>query len=670
MHFKASWRLPLFLPLFIVCAYGCFPYEDNSSYQVELNLDHDTTRKLYDYQDQRNVDSLIAYLDHQNATHRYRAVTAFATIRDDRAIEPLTKLLDDPVDRIRLAAIYSLGQSGSTQVVPSLIEHFDQMDTAQNHAKHNAAILEAIGKTGSVEELEQIVGVDSYRLSDTLLVLGQIRSILQFAQRGFIDDDSDNLMYGYLFDDVAAPEIQQLAAYYLATYSEEFSEAYVDELLRQFHQASNEDLQVYLIRLMTQNDADTLKRTLLNLTPPVPSERIRRAAVRAVSTGDYADVQANMLKLIRDDDLSVASLAAQYFVERGISTDAAFYWRLARDSLEGAVKYKLYEAANTHLPNYMIDTRNALNFELQRMFGAALDPFDKVAILRALGAFGWNYRIVHRLGFASNDPVVRVGTVDVLKNIAKRPDFRQFFGLSRRRVTAELAAYFREAIERGDAAMASVAAEALRTPERDFRSVLDSVGFISTAQNQLAIPKDLSTLNDLERTRAFLIGEPPSVPERPSYNHPIDWATVDRWTEIPQVIIDTDYGQVRVELYPELAPAAVLNFVQLIRSGSFEGRPVYTANDVQVEISAGRDVGYESQDYTLRSEFAQVDFMQSGWIGMIELYGYSSSSRFFITTEPAPHLDGKRTVLGRVTEGLNIVRQLNPGDRITKITIL
>ncbi len=166
--------------------------------------------------------------------------------------------------------------------------------------------------------------------------------------------------------------------------------------------------------------------------------------------------------------------------------------------------------------------------------------------------------------------------------------------------------------------------------------------------------------------------------------------------------ISTAKGDIKLELYPKIAPTTVANFRNLANAGFYDGTkfhrvisdfmiqggdPLSKTDDPRVgtggpgykfgdEINpkvlglrAEDIVALEAQgyDYNLSINSMKVDV---GTIAMANSGPNTNGSQFFIVTEKAqPHLNGLHTVFGKVVSGMDVVRSIAQGDVINKITI-
>ena len=123
-----------------------------------------------------------------------------------------------------------------------------------------------------------------------------------------------------------------------------------------------------------------------------------------------------------------------------------------------------------------------------------------------------------------------------------------------------------------------------------------------------------------------------------------------------QAIIQTNHGPIHVELFPDEAPKTVNNFVKLVNDGFYD-RVIFHRVIPDFMIQGGDPTGTGSggPGYTFEDEFNDHR-VERGALAMANAGPNTNGSQFFVvTTEAAPWLDGKHTVFGRVTEGMDVV---------------
>jgi peptidyl-prolyl cis-trans isomerase B (cyclophilin B) len=123
-----------------------------------------------------------------------------------------------------------------------------------------------------------------------------------------------------------------------------------------------------------------------------------------------------------------------------------------------------------------------------------------------------------------------------------------------------------------------------------------------------------------------------------------------------QVTLHTNHGPVAVELFDEDAPKTVENFLKLSRDGFYDGLTFHRIiKDFMIQGGDPEGTGTGGPGYTFEDEFNQHK-VERGALAMANAGPNTNGSQFFIvTTESAPWLDGKHTVFGRVTAGMEAV---------------
>ena len=120
--------------------------------------------------------------------------------------------------------------------------------------------------------------------------------------------------------------------------------------------------------------------------------------------------------------------------------------------------------------------------------------------------------------------------------------------------------------------------------------------------------------------------------------------------------IQTNHGAIEVELFDDDAPKTVENFTKLARDGFYDGVVFHRIiPDFMIQGGDPTGTGTGGPGYTFEDEFNDHKVVR-GAVAMANAGPNTNGSQFFIvTTQAAPWLDGKHTVFGRVTEGMEAV---------------
>jgi cyclophilin family peptidyl-prolyl cis-trans isomerase len=129
--------------------------------------------------------------------------------------------------------------------------------------------------------------------------------------------------------------------------------------------------------------------------------------------------------------------------------------------------------------------------------------------------------------------------------------------------------------------------------------------------------------------------------------------------------LETNHGAIEVELYPDDAPKTVENFVKLARDGFYDGLIFHRViPDFMIQGGDPTGTGRGGPGYQFEDEFNQHK-VDRGALAMANAGPNTNGSQFFIVTAAAcPWLDGKHTVFGRVTSGMDVADAISqlPSD--------
>ena len=135
----------------------------------------------------------------------------------------------------------------------------------------------------------------------------------------------------------------------------------------------------------------------------------------------------------------------------------------------------------------------------------------------------------------------------------------------------------------------------------------------------------------------------------------------------PIVTIEMENGDIiKAELYPEVAPNTVNNFISLVKSKFYDGVIFHRViRGFMIQGGDPQGIGIGGPGYSIKGEFARNRFPQNdlkhtlGVLSMARAMNPNSAgSQFFIMHEDAPHLDGQYAAFGKVIEGMDAVDKI------------
>ena len=134
----------------------------------------------------------------------------------------------------------------------------------------------------------------------------------------------------------------------------------------------------------------------------------------------------------------------------------------------------------------------------------------------------------------------------------------------------------------------------------------------------------------------------------------------------PIVTFEMENGDVmKAELYPEIAPNTVNNFISLVKKGYYDGLIFHrVVRGFMIQGGCPQGTGMGGPGYQIKGEFRQNGFKNDlkhtpGVLSMARaMHPDSAGSQFFIMHETSPHLDGSYAAFGKVIEGMDVVNKI------------
>lgn len=212
---------------------------------------------------------------------------------------------------------------------------------------------------------------------------------------------------------------------------------------------------------------------------------------------------------------------------------------------------------------------------------------------------------------------------------------------------------------------------------------LDTAQFLTDLNSAENLAKVESTWN--EGSAAGFPGTPLVMINGRYYNGPMDYWNLEaitrmvkledqQFTICPPMTVDparsyeatiqTERGEIIVELFPDVAPIAVNSFIFLAENGWYDGVTFHRV--IPGFVAQGGDptgTGFGGPGYAYGIEVSpDVTFDQPGLLSMANSGPTSNGSQFFITLDELPDLNGGYTIFGRVISGMDVVEQITPRD--------
>ncbi len=158
------------------------------------------------------------------------------------------------------------------------------------------------------------------------------------------------------------------------------------------------------------------------------------------------------------------------------------------------------------------------------------------------------------------------------------------------------------------------------------------------------------------------------VPEKPQEEKTVPEAKTSG--ESKEAVIQTEKGEIVFKFYSEDAPETVANFIKLVKQGFYDGLAFHRV--VPGFVIQGGDPkgdGTGGPGYNIKAEFNSRAHL-TGTVAMARsMAPDSAGSQFYICLSRQQSLDGKYTVFGQVTKGMDAVQKIQKGDVMNKVIV-
>ena len=609
-----------------------------------------TLREIYTRQDERQQSALIPFLQHEKSVYRQEAALALASVQSKNTVPDLLLLLADKEAEVRRAAAYALGQIGDQSAEAGLIKYAAIEKTPVVRAE----ILEALGKVATQKGLDYLTSLTT--LSETE------KAGLAW---GFYRTNAKGLNYEIAVKKaltlIAVGNAQPArlgAIHFLARTPKLDLTLYSKNIIEAAEKDASPEVRMAAATALAKVKSSAAEETLIRLLQFDPDYRVRINALKALNNADYAKVKETVYGALADKNPNAALAAADYLLAKAPPEDAALNLKNAQSQANWRVRATLLGAA---LDKQTV--KETIREDIQQRYAQSTNIYEKGALLGALSADFKAYEYIQRETFRGTSPVLASYGIQALADMRQRKDFPAA-------LKAPFAAIFRQAILSGDVALIGISAGLLQSPDLNFKEAYPNRSFLKIARDKLVLPRDMETYQELEKTIRYFEGLPPATPPRNPFTHPIDWTLVQTILPQQKIQLITAKGPVTLQLFTEEAPGTVANFVQLARSGFFNGKNFHrVVPNFVVQGGDPRGDGWGGTDYAIRSELANLRYGE-GYVGMASAGKDTESCQWFITHSPTPHLDGRYTIFAKVIAGLEVLHLLEIGDEIKAVELI
>lgn len=591
--------------------------------------------KIAEYQDLRQPDSLTKFITSDNVEHRKAAVLAFASIQDTSYIDIIgAVLMKDNNPEVRAAAAFALGQTGGKKA-------FQVLSQSLSKDSNNPELAEALAKT--------IVNSTDFPANSGSWALYRL------GMRGFADSTHSKLAIEFLKMNYDV-NTRLGAAHFFSRGPAEISVA-TEALIYTIQNDSSVFVRMAAASALRKIKTKDVQKALSNIFQSENDYRVRINIIRALQSYPLKETEGVFSKAIHDTNINVAIAASEAIRPGAFPENFTWFVTHARAVSTWRVRSNLYEAA------LGVSSQKELSEEIVKHYGTSTNIYEKAALLTALGNSPMQYMFVKEQLLNSPYPVIRTSAITSLSSMNRH----RLFEVGMKKSFLEI---YKSALQLGDPAVTGIAASVLADSVLGYKSIIVDGQFLYEARKKLTLPKDNEALQQLEAAIAYYEGKKVSPVVKNEFNHPVDWALVKTIPSDQRAIIRTDKGDIEIHLLVEEAPGSVANFITLAQAKYFNTKNFHrVVPNFVIQGGCNRGDGWGSEDYSIRSEFSMRRYTE-GSVGMASAGKDTEGTQWFITHSPTPHLDGRYTIFAEVVRGMEVVHQMEVGDKILSVEIL
>ncbi len=676
-------------------------------------------KDILELQDNRSLGDgrLIAYLQNKQKDLRYRALIALANIQDTSTVTDVIPLLQDEDVQIRAAAAFALGQIGTSTAEKSLVNAL----TPEQDIQVLPRVFEALGKCGDSDALNSVVAfIPSAKNIGVKRDLAL--SIGRFAIRKISSERGVLLCFDLLKDNHS--ETRSAALYALLRCAplrvidlEISNRAYL--LVKQMSDKEDE-IRINLATLLGKTKSEEAPR-LIKMFQDVESQsadwRVEVQLCRAA--GSLAKADPGLVGLLvnylgsRNDHLRITSVVTLASLDTSILASSRY-----RDKIRAMLK-SLATSPSNSAPLVQGEAIVAL----ARLFpddlsivkplvsGKSAENLLRAKFVEALSFVPTTPNVQYVIGCLTSDSVrIAMSAWDIVvrmiqPGVLARHVVEQQFVDS---LPSILVDQMGRGLERNDMAITTLIATAFTDSSllsmckqaglggrivNGFVSAYSKLSSSKDAEALLAIQESFVRLHDttavtvlvqslVDSNRTVAIGSanalvaltgrkysgPSPLPVQ-NIRTENDWKMLEAIRSSQRVTFKTTKGTFTVRLDKENAPLTVLAFFKLVKQKFYNGLTFHrVVPDFVVQGGDPRGDGWGGPGFAIRSEWGMEDF-ERGSMGMASSGKDTEGCQFFITHIPTPHLDGRYTRFASVSTGMEVVDNIQVGDRILNVEI-
>jgi len=592
-------------------------------------------QKIWEAKDRNDAVYTLSILQKGNNAQKILALKGLQSWSDSSLGKSILKVLKKGNSDVKSTAFEAIGQSRDSFYIHALLK---AIQSKKNKAIKPQALV-ALGKCITKSKVDILLSI-----SDTTQ-LGYGECIYRALLKGVGHKKLTNRMACLLVGENR--ENRFYAAWYLSRTPYTLSSETINPVFQILETSPGSEIMIPLLSALGKshlNKSDSIKLRSVFLQYSLLGDYLMRvSALRAILVSRYVWSVEEMNETLTNESFPGLQLAYSELIAK--------YCKLSK-------KYSLltYPVAILNI----LSEKGCPSNQLVMPMTATI--YDKIWKLKLLENDYSQYPVIQNILLQDANPAIKTAAMESLIKCTNSLGF-----------PANLMDDFIETasllIKDADPGVLSVIANAILDKQLTLKSNYNPQNITDLfyeAKSTLQLPRDMEAFIDIEKVLAFLNKTTYKKPEA-EWNNPINWNFVSKIPKDQKVQITTNKGTFIIQMNVDEAPGSVGAILKLVDEGYYNNKFFHRlVPNFVIQGGCPRGDGYGSLNYTIRSEFSSLKYT-SGAVGLASAGANTESCQWFATHCPAPHLDGRYTIIGYVVKGMEIIHQLGVGDIMLKV---
>ncbi len=606
-------------------------------------FDDQEMRTIAQHADDRNLAALLPYLQNPNTTYAAYAAQCLGSFGDAIPITALLPLALHKDSLLSHSAAWSIGQKGDSTACQSII-------TAYSENPDNGALLTALARSMPVAasdlQASCIAFLQSVELNAPQRTMAFSDAMYHLHYRTIFDAPLfDKLMQSHMpANDLWLRKAQAIGRY-RSVLREEYHPILTGYLDRHIHP----DLALALIPAMLQVDDTTATTYIHNkLLSDSMDTRVELMYSNVLLRKSQMDENI-VIDLLDMGKEHIQRTVLQQIIRQPISENLQNYIVSAAFENPELMAYGKF---------YQVQQGTMSMSAFLGEYHAIPEGYARISWIPILGQLPNATSPLFEELRTTSHLALRYALTEEWLSVLSKSDYAQFDESE-----------FQTIWEIGDLGLNALMSEHLVQVELTEEQKTNWAGKMRDYMVQLELPQEIETYEMLRKAAETLLPLGTTPPTALS-SYKLNWALIQKIPTYAQIRISTSQGPMVMALDIASAPGSVSHFVELIQQGFYTNKYFHRmVPNFVVQGGCPRGDGMGSTPNTLRSEFAPHSYA-TGTVGLASSGRDTESCQWFVSLLPTPHLDGRYTILGKVTDGMEVAQRLKVGDQILGIELL